>query len=159
MEGLIKALTPDERIQIALFLSQQPVTRKPAGRPRSADGKQLFDKLCIGCHGQHGAGAQIPRLAGQQVQYVEDSLKRYRSGTGERIDPRMAAYTRNLKDADIQNLAAYLGVSPSHPPEGPLISRQVVHRVCGASSVRRSFRTAVRARPRLACAIAAPPPL
>jgi cytochrome c553 len=26
----------------------------------------------------------------------------------ERIDPRMAAYTRNLKDADIQNLAAYL---------------------------------------------------
>jgi cytochrome c553 len=42
------------------------------------------------------------------VAYLEDSLKRYRSGAGERIDPRMAAYTRNLKDADIQALAAYL---------------------------------------------------
>jgi|APFre7841882724_1041349.scaffolds.fasta_scaffold57720_2 cytochrome c553 len=114
MEGLIKALTPDERIQIALFLSQQPVTRKPAGSTeQSAAGKQLFDKLCTGCHGKNGAGTQkIPRLAGQQVQYVEDSLKRYRSGTGERIDPRMAAYTRNLKDADIQNLAAHLSTMP-----------------------------------------------
>lgn len=114
MEGLIKALTPDERIQIALFLSQQPVTRKPAGSTaQSAAGKQLFDKLCTGCHGINGAGTEkIPRLAGQQVQYVEDSLKRYRSGSGERIDTRMAAYTRNLKDADIQNLAAYLSTMP-----------------------------------------------
>ena len=114
MEGLIKALTPDERIQIALFLSQQPVTRKPAGTSaQSLAGKQMYDKLCTGCHGKSGAGTEkIPRLAGQQVQYVEDSLKRYRSGTGERIDPRMAAYTRNLKDADIQNLAAYLSTMP-----------------------------------------------
>ena len=36
------------------------------------------------------------------------SLKRYRSGSGERNDPKMAAYTRNLKDADIQNLAAFV---------------------------------------------------
>lgn len=114
MEGLIKALTPDERIQIALFLSQQPVTRKPAGTStQSLAGKQLYDKLCTGCHGKNGAGTEkIPRLAGQQVQYVEDSLKRYRSGNGERIDPRMASYTRNLKDADIQNLAAYLSTMP-----------------------------------------------
>ena len=42
------------------------------------------------------------------MKYLEDSLKRYRSGSGERVDPKMAAYTRNLKDTDIQNLAAYL---------------------------------------------------
>ena len=115
MEGLIKALTPDERIQIALFLSQQPVTRKPAGASAQSDaGNKLYDKLCSTCHGKSGTGTQkIPRLAGQQVQYVEDSLKRYRSGNGERIDPKMAAYTRNLKDADIQSLAAYL--STLHP--------------------------------------------
>jgi len=115
MEGLIKALTPDERIQIALFLSHQPVTRNPAGTTAQSDaGKKLYDKLCIACHGKSGTGTQkIPRLAGQQVQYVEDSLKRYRSGDGERIDPRMAAYTRNLKDTDIQSLAAYL--STLHP--------------------------------------------
>jgi cytochrome c553 len=110
MEGMIKALTPDERINIALFLSRQPVARKPAGTgAQGSAGKVLYDKLCINCHGAHGTGNHaIPRLAGQQVKYLGDSLKRYRSGSGERIDPLMAAYTRNLKDADIQQLAAYL---------------------------------------------------
>lgn len=110
MTGMIKALTPDERINIALFLSQQPVARKPAGMgaPGMAGGK-LYDRLCINCHGAGGTGTQkIPRLAGQQVKYLEDSLKRYRAGSGARIDPMMAAYTRNLGDADIRNLAAYL---------------------------------------------------
>jgi cytochrome c553 len=108
MEGMIKALTPEERINIALFLSRQPVAPKPAGA-HSVAGKNLYAKLCVSCHGAGGTGTHtIPRLAGQQVAYLEDSLKRYRSGDGERIDPRMAAYTRNLKDADIQALAAYL---------------------------------------------------
>jgi cytochrome c553 len=112
MEGMIKALTPDERIAVALFLSQQPVARKPAAaRTHSAAGKRLYDKLCVSCHGADGSGTDtIPRLAGQQVKYLEDSLTRYRSGNGERVDPRMAAYTRNLKDTDIRNLAAYLTV-------------------------------------------------
>jgi len=108
MEGMIKALTPEERINIALFLSRQPVVPKPAGAHNVA-GKNLYAKLCVSCHGASGTGTHtIPRLAGQQLAYLEDSLKRYRSGDGERIDPRMAAYTRNLKDADIQALATYL---------------------------------------------------
>lgn len=115
MEGMIKALTPEERINIALFLSQQPVMRKPAEmNGQSAAGRKLYGQVCIHCHGQDGTGSsKIPRLAGQQAQYVEDSLKRYRSGNGERTDPRMAAFTRNLSDADIRQLAAYL--STLHP--------------------------------------------
>ena len=110
MEGMIKALKPEERINIALFLSRQPVASKPDGRnAQSVAGKGLYGKLCVSCHGASGSGSHtIPRLAGQQVKYLEDSLKRYRSGNGDRIDPQMAAYTRNLKDADIQNLASYL---------------------------------------------------
>ncbi|MFZ0106578.1 MAG: c-type cytochrome [Thiobacillus sp.] len=110
MTGMIKAFTPEERINIALFLSQQPVTLKPAGSSaQGVAGKQIYVRLCANCHGANGSGTQkIPRLAGQQMQYVEESLKRYRSGSGERIDVKMAAYTRNLKDADIRNLATYL---------------------------------------------------
>jgi cytochrome c553 len=110
MSGLIKALTPDERVDAALFLSRQPVTHKAASMDaQSSVGKALYGKLCVSCHGASGTGSQkIPRLAGQQVKYLEESLQRYRSGSGERIDPKMAAYTRNLKDTDIQNLAAFL---------------------------------------------------
>jgi len=84
MEGLVKALTPDERISIALFWSEHPVTNKPVGSSaQSAAGKAVYHKLCASCHGPSATGTQkIPRLAGQQVVYLEESLKRYRSGTG-----------------------------------------------------------------------------
>ncbi|MDT3707127.1 MAG: c-type cytochrome [Thiobacillus sp.] len=115
MEGMIKALTPDERINIALFLSQQPVARKPASMTaQDGAGRKLYGQVCFHCHGENGTGSRrIPRLAGQQTQYLEDSLKRYRSGSGERTDPRMAVFTRNLTDTDIRHLAAYL--STLHP--------------------------------------------
>lgn len=110
MEGLIKALTPEERKNIALYFSQQEVVVKPAtNAAQAASGKKLYESLCIRCHGPKAYGAEkIPRLASQQPIYLQVSLKRYRNGSGERIDPLMAAYTRNLKDADIVNLSAYL---------------------------------------------------
>lgn len=111
MTGMIKALTPDERINAALYFSQQPIVqgKLPVSSAQITTGNQMYSKVCISCHGVDGTGTdRIPRVAGQQMKYVEDSLKRYRSGTGERVDARMAGYTRNLSDADIQNLAAYL---------------------------------------------------
>jgi cytochrome c553 len=114
MEGLIKALTPEERKNIALYFSQQAVVVKPASNPaQAATGKNLYEKLCVTCHGPSAHGTErIPRLASQQPAYLQDSLKRYRSGNGVRVDPQMAAYTRNLKDDDIANLAAYLASVP-----------------------------------------------
>ena len=110
MEGLIKALTPEERKHIALYFSQQQVVVKPAANAaQSASGKKLYESLCISCHGATAYGTEkVPRPASQQPSYLQNSLKRYRNGSGERIDPLMASYTRNLKDGDIVNLAAYL---------------------------------------------------
>lgn len=114
MEGLIKALTPEERTNIALYFSHQQATPRPIKNIAQAEaGKKLYNKVCINCHGASGYGTEkIPRLASQQTVYLEESLKRYRSGSGERIDLQMAAYTRNLKDADIVNLATYISSMP-----------------------------------------------
>lgn len=110
MEGLIKALTPEERTNIALYFSRQPAPAQPVKNTRQVEaGKNLYAKLCISCHGMTGSGTEkIPRVAGQHAAYLQQSLKRYRSGSGERIDLQMAAFTRNLKDADIVNLSAYI---------------------------------------------------
>src|SRR5512139_586946 len=98
MEGMIKALTPEERINIALFLSQQPVARKPASMGVQDDaGKRLYGQVCFHCHGTDGTGSRkIPRIAGQQPQYVMDSLKRYRSGSFFNDTATTEIYTRNL---------------------------------------------------------------
>lgn len=110
MEGLIKALKPEERANIALYFSQQKVMPQPARNTAATEaGAKLYTKLCVYCHGANAHGSDtIPRLAGQQTVYLQQSLMRYRSGSGERIDPRMQSYTRNLKDQDIDNLTAYL---------------------------------------------------
>lgn len=110
MEGLIKALKPEERANIALYFSQQKVQPQPARNSAQPEaGGKLYAKLCVYCHGANAYGSDnIPRLASQQTVYLQLSLKRYRNGSGERIDPRMQSYTRNLKDQDIDNLAAYL---------------------------------------------------
>lgn len=63
--------------------------------------------VCMGCHGSDGVSksAMFPNLAGQSSQYLETQLKHFRSG--ERVNSTMNALAKDLKDADIANLAAY----------------------------------------------------
>lgn len=69
--------------------------------------------LCIGCHSIHGYKVafphvyHVPKIAGQNAQYIEAALKAYRSG--ERKHPTMAAIAASLSDKDITELAAYYG--------------------------------------------------
>ena len=110
MEGLIKALNADERVGIVVFYASQDVVHKPAtDAALAAQGKQLYEKNCFRCHGDQGRGSeQFARVAGQQAAYLDLTLKRYRSGTGPRINPLMAANTRGLGDNDIRALVAYV---------------------------------------------------
>lgn len=111
MGGMIRAMTEYERMDVVMFLSGQKVVVAPSESPALvARGKTLYGQICFRCHGEQGMGdARIPRLAGQQKSYLVRSLKRYRDGTGERIEPLMAANTRHLTDEDIGALAAFLG--------------------------------------------------
>ena len=110
MEGMIKALNLDERIGMVLFYSGQEVNYKPAANPAlAAKGKEYFDQICWRCHGETGRGNdRIARIAGQQPAYLDTTLRRYRSGSGIRVEPLMAANTRLMTDADITAVVAYV---------------------------------------------------
>ena len=110
MEGLIKAMSSDEKLAVAVYYASQEVDHKPAANLKLAmQGKTYYDKICFRCHGEQGRGGErYARVAGQQADYLSRTLKRYRDGTGGRIDPLMAANTRTMKDEDIAAVVAYI---------------------------------------------------
>lgn len=110
MEGMIKAMNAEEKVGVVLYYTQQEVVHKPATDPAlAARGKAYYDRICFRCHGEQGRGSeQFARVAGQQPEYLKLTLKRYRDGSGARIDPLMAANTRGMSDADIAAVVAYV---------------------------------------------------
>lgn len=75
-----------------------------------ASGKSAFAaKGCIGCHGAGGVSVvpTYPSLKGRNEAFVKENLTNFRSGT--RQNPTMNAMAAGLSDADIENLAAYIG--------------------------------------------------
>ncbi len=109
MQGLIKVLSDDERVQISLFYSESKVVPGNADAALVRRGQDTFAKLCVRCHGEDARGNEkIARLAGQQKEYLIRSITRYRDKTGERIDPLMQIATAPLTNDDIKAVAAYL---------------------------------------------------
>ena len=66
---------------------------------------------CGGCHGVPGyknayPNYHVPRIAGQNRDYLIAALKEYR--IGERDHPTMRAQGESLSDQDIEDIAAFL---------------------------------------------------
>ena len=85
----------------------------PAAKPdadKMAAGKALTEKFnCVVCHGPALKGQQhIPRLAGQQPEYLRTQLRGFKAGTRFDMDGNMTSAARPLADADIDALAQYL---------------------------------------------------
>lgn len=74
----------------------------------AAAGKEKA-KVCAACHGEGGVGMSamqdFPKLAGQYNDYIVRALKDYQSGA--RKNAVMAAQAKDLKAADIADLAAF----------------------------------------------------
>ena len=87
---------------------------KKAAEPQQSG--QAFDNalaMCEGCHGIAGYKTafpdvyHVPKIGGQQPQYILNALKAYKSG--ERSHPSMRGIAATLTDADMQKLADYYG--------------------------------------------------
>jgi cytochrome c553 len=83
--------------------------------PAWADGDPVKGKsksaMCEGCHGIPGYRTafpevySVPKLGGQQSDYVVKALHDYKSGA--RAHPSMRGIAATLSDQDIADLAAY----------------------------------------------------
>lgn len=66
---------------------------------------------CHGCHGVHGyqnayPNYRVPRIAGQNYEYLKAALTEYASGG--RHHPTMRAQAESLSASDIDDIATYL---------------------------------------------------
>lgn len=111
MSKLAKSLTLEDRVNIAVYFSQQKVA--PAAvevdMALATRGGALFQHTCTVCHGDHAQGMEtMPRLAGQPDEYIRKALTRFRTNDPSRAGSVMIGIASKLSDADIASLAAYL---------------------------------------------------
>jgi cytochrome c553 len=79
-----------------------------------ADAVQSGAPGCVACHGMRGEGAPggVPRLAGQNADYLDHALSLFK--TGARASAIMQPIAQNLSDTEMRRLADYF--SNQHAP-------------------------------------------
>lgn len=97
----------------------------PALAPLSVEGDvargEMLTYNCLGCHGVPGArnaypSYRVPKLGGQNADYIEIALQGYRRGT--RDHPTMDAQGALLSDQDIADIAAFFASLDGTPSSG-----------------------------------------
>lgn len=120
MQSLSRSFTMDDKLNIAVYFSSMAIKPVSADPVLAAEGARIYNAQCQRCHGADGRGeAGFARLAGQQPEYVVTTLKRFRDNAqGKSEDPAnmrrhdalMEQMTQNMKDRDIEGVAAYLAL-------------------------------------------------
>jgi len=94
------------------FAAQAPAPpSRTLGAEATAAARAIAEGLgCVTCHGADLRGQQhIPRLAGQQADYLRAQLIGFKAGTRFDMDGNMTSAAQALTPADIETLATYLG--------------------------------------------------
>jgi cytochrome c553 len=97
---------------LAAYFSAQPhAPPAHATAPETAAaGRRITEQNnCVACHARTLMGQQhIPRLAGQQAEYLRTQLRGFKASTRFDMDGNMTSAAQALSDADIDILADYL---------------------------------------------------
>lgn len=112
MSVMAASLSSQDMIDIANFYAAQqlrPSTFK-SDDAKVALGKAKADEtLCVMCHlGGFSGQNEIPRVAGQQYEYIVKQLTAFKARTRTNDAGNMTSVARNLSEADIDNLAQYI---------------------------------------------------
>lgn len=119
MTAVAKTLTDDDMRGFADFIGTLPpvAAPPPATAPdpaRMAEARALATQhKCVFCHGaDFGGGQQVPRIAGQGEDYLQMSLRGFRSGTRPGYTQAMTAALSQVPLEDLDTLAYYLARFP-----------------------------------------------
>jgi cytochrome c553 len=112
MTPMAEGLTRDEVTDLSQWFAAQKLrpTGFKADPARVARGAKKSDEvLCPMCHlGGFSGQNEIPRVAGQQYDYIVKQLKAFKERTRTNDAGNMTAVARTLSDEDILDLANYI---------------------------------------------------
>ncbi len=103
--------TADMNGLAAYFSAQKAAPPRHKTSPENAAAAPALAKKfnCTQCHGPALLGQQhIPRLAGQQLEYLKVQLRGFKAGTRADIDGNMTSAAQALTEKDIEVLVDYL---------------------------------------------------
>jgi cytochrome c553 len=112
MTPMVKDLSRDDMRELADYFAAQ----KPAPLAFRSDAQKVKlgrakaeETLCTMCHlGGFAGQNEIPRVAGQQFDYIVKQLRDFKDKRRTNDAGNMTSVSRTLNDADIENLGHYL---------------------------------------------------
>lgn len=113
MSKLAKALSDQDRVDIALFFANKDVTPRKERVALEPKGAIVFQTMCQQCHEAKGHGNGLyPRIAGQPYQYLLKTLKKFKQGHKDRANSPMTSIVKNLSDQQLEAVASYVTAMP-----------------------------------------------
>ena len=112
MSPMAAGLTRPEMQELANYFSQQKLSSK--GFKADPDKAKLGlakanETLCAMCHlGEFKGQNEIPKVAGQNFDYVVSTLKAFKAKTRTNDAGNMTSVASTLSDEDIENLGHYI---------------------------------------------------
>jgi cytochrome c553 len=126
MTPFAERLSDEDMADLSAYFAAQaagpPRSAAAVDPARAAAGRPLAESLhCTSCHGPTLMGQQaVPRVAGQDLAYLDKRLRGYKSRTTSDLDGQMTMIAQPLSDADIAALVHFMaGLSPRPAPAAP----------------------------------------
>ena len=112
MDAIAVTLSRDDMLALGDYFSKQKQTPngfKADGAKVAAGSKKSDEVLCPMCHlGGFVGQNEIPRVAGQQYDYIKKQLADFKARRRTNDAGNMTSVANTLSDADIENLAHYI---------------------------------------------------
>lgn len=110
-------LTDADMADLSAYYAAQPARRREQAvdAAKAAAGRELLSRhQCTSCHRPDLSGqSQVPRVAGQDLQYLLKLLRAYKAQTAGDLEGLMTQAAQALSDADIENLAHAMAMWPA----------------------------------------------